>query len=405
MLIGRLRVRIFGHDDARLVLGLIVAAIVVFARPIGTLLDVAREVERTYGLALIPGLIILVVAMLFHLQDRRQSMKTAAVAASAAADHAEARARELEQLATLGQSVSRALDVEAIRDVLLQQLSALVGHASVWMVVRSAAHWEPLIDFSGRKGTSVSDELADRAMAVASDETARVTSVDLDDHTCFPMIAGGETVGVLGVLNRDDPMTPARRRRVAAAAAVIAVSVRNAQLFREVRDNSLRDGLTGLFNRAHALEVIDLELRRARRSQLPLALIMFDLDHFKSVNDRYGHLGGDAVLSTIAGRLKDLLRSSDMKCRYGGEEFLVLMPETPLAGALQVAESLRRDLAATPVLWEDQTIPVSASIGLTASLPGEVDTARFIARADEALYRAKHEGRNCVRVSAESLMV
>jgi diguanylate cyclase (GGDEF)-like protein len=396
---------IFGRDDTRLILGFIVATVVVFARPIGSLLDAARDVERTYGLALIPGLIILVVALLFHLQDRRQSMKTEAAAASAAAEHAEARARELELLAHLGQSVSRALDIEAIRDVLLQQLSAVVGHPSVWVVIRSAAHWEPLVDDQARKGSALHDALADKTMAEVANESHRTTSVDIDDHTCFPMIAGGETVGVVGVHNRDAAMTPARRRRVGAAATVIAVSVKNAQLFREVRDNSLRDGLTGLFNRAHALEVIDLELRRARRSQLPLALMMFDLDHFKSINDRHGHLCGDAVLAAVARRLKDVLRSSDMKCRYGGEEFLILMPETPLAGAQQVAETLRRDLAATPVIWEDQVIPVSASIGLTAARPGEVDTSAFIARADEALYRAKHDGRNCVRVSAESLMV
>jgi diguanylate cyclase (GGDEF)-like protein len=332
-------------------------------------------------------------------------MKAEAAAASAAADHAETRARELEQLAHLGQSVSRALDIEAIRDVLLQELSILVGHASVWVVIRSSGHWEPLIDPDARKGLFLRDELADKAIALTSDDTRRSSSIDIDDHTCFPMIAGGEVVGVIGVVNRDDAMTPARQRRVAAAATVIAVSVRNAQLFRQVRDNSLRDGLTGLFNRAHALEVIDLELRRARRSQLPLALVMFDLDHFKSINDRYGHLCGDAVLGFIATRLKDLLRSSDMKCRYGGEEFLILMPETPLAGAQQVADTLRRELAATPVIWEDQAISVSASVGLTAALPGEVDVSAFISRADEALYRAKRDGRNCVRVSAESLMV
>ena len=127
------------------------------------------------------------------------------------------------------------------------------------------------------------------------------------------------------------------------------MSVKNAQLFREVRENSVSDALTGCFTRGHALEVVDAELRRARRSQMPVSLIMFDLDHFKDVNDRHGHLCGDAVLSAVGKRMKEVLRGSDLKCRYGGEEFLVLLPETPLHGARRVADTLRREIAERPV--------------------------------------------------------
>ena len=95
------------------------------------------------------------------------------------------------------------------------------------------------------------------------------------------------------------PFTKAGDACSLAAATILAVSLRNAELFREVRDNSLRDGLTGCFNRTHALEVIDTELRRARRSHAPVSVIMFDLDHFKEVNDRHGHLAGDAVLAAV----------------------------------------------------------------------------------------------------------
>ena len=122
-----------------------------------------------------------------------------------------------------------------------------------------------------------------------------------------------------------------------------------------MRENSLRDGLTGCFNRTHAIEVIDTELRRARRSQAPVSLIMFDIDHFKEINDRYGHLCGDAVLAAVGARMRDVLRGSDLKCRYGGEEFLVLLPETPLEGAKRVAETLRRELADMQIAWKDET--------------------------------------------------
>ena len=123
-----------------------------------------------------------------------------------------------------------------------------------------------------------------------------------------------------------------------------------------MRENSLRDGLTGCFNRTHALEVIDTELRRARRSQTPVSLIMFDIDRFKDINDRYGHLCGDAVLAAVGARMREVLRGSDLKCRYGGEEFLVLLPETPLEGAKRVADTLRRELAEMPITWKGETI-------------------------------------------------
>jgi diguanylate cyclase (GGDEF)-like protein len=144
-------------------------------------------------------------------------------------------------------------------------------------------------------------------------------------------------------------------------------------LFREVRENSVRDPLTGCFTRGHALEVIDSELRRSRRSQTPVSLIMFDLDHFKDVNDRYGHLCGDAVLSAVGKRMKEVLRGSDLKCRYGGEEFLVLLPETPLHGARRVAETLRREIAERPVPWSGEALMITASFGLAQNIPGEVN--------------------------------
>jgi diguanylate cyclase (GGDEF)-like protein len=100
--------------------------------------------------------------------------------------------------------------------------------------------------------------------------------------------------------------------------------------------------------------------------------------------------------------MRDLLRGSDLKCRYGGEEFLVLLPETALEGAKRVADTLRRELAETAIPWQEATIGITASFGVTTALPSEVDSQALIARADAALYRAKDQGRNCVRLSIES---
>jgi diguanylate cyclase (GGDEF)-like protein len=249
--------------------------------------------------------------------------------------------------------------------------------------------------------------LADRS--VAECERAARRAVDgsatsnAGEDVCFPMVVGGHPVGVLGVVP-DPPVTEPDGVMLAAAAALLGAALKNAELFEIVHENSVRDSLTECFNRRHTLEVIDAELRRARRSGLPLALLMFDLDHFKAVNDQYGHMCGDAVLAAVGQRMK-ALRGSDVKCRWGGEEFLVLLPDTPPAGAQRVAELIRRDLEAHPVRWRvadiEVDIRITASFGLATVTPGESDATAIIARADAALYRAKADGRNRVCVAAE----
>jgi diguanylate cyclase (GGDEF)-like protein len=214
------------------------------------------------------------------------------------------------------------------------------------------------------------------------------------------MIVAGMPEGVLGVAP-EPPLTDHQRSVLSAAAALLAVSLKNSQLLREVRENSVRDGLTNCFNRGHALEVLDAEIRRARRSKLPLSLVMFDLDGFKEVNDRHGHLCGDAVLASIGAKMKSELRGSDLKCRWGGDEFMVILPDTPLGGARQVSENLRRQIEAQTVAWNDDYVKVTASFGITVINPADQDPLIAIARADAALYRAKERGRNNVQVQEQ----
>src|SRR4029078_12593787 len=177
---------------------------------------------------------------------------------------------------------------------------------------------------------------------------------------CVPLVAAGHAVGAIGV-SSNPPLTGADRAALAAAAALLGPSAKNAELYSEVQENSVRDALTGCFNRRHSLEVLDAELRRARRSHGAFSLVMLDLDHFKKINDRFGHLCGDAVLAHVGQRMNAVLRGSDTKCRYGGAAFLVLLPDTPLAGARRVAELLRKDLEQHPVRWNDQILVVTAS--------------------------------------------
>ena len=391
------------RQDLVLLGGLAVALIVLFARPIRYLLDVAREVEQSSGLALVPVLIILTGVFLFHQQGKRMEAKARAAAAEADALQAGTRATEMERLVTFGQALGRSLDLETIRDVVAQHLPKVAGTEDAWVLLRATGQWQALVGTARetRREIERSRELvADQALITDAAWTS--DTIAASAHLCIPMTAGGHPVGVLGIPDAAGPFTPARQRVLAMAGALLAISIRNAQLFHELRENSLRDGLTGCFNRTHALEVLDTELRRARRAQTPVSLIMFDLDHFKDVNDRHGHLCGDAVLAAVGKRMKEVLRGSDLRCRYGGEEFLVLLPETQLEGAKRVADTLRRELADMPVIWKGESVAVTGSFGVTVALPAEIDAKALIARADAALYRAKDQGRNCVRLSRET---
>lgn len=386
--------RLIGRNDLFLLLGLTVALFAIVSRPLGHALAYANDIEESLGLQLLPGLVILAVVFMFHQVRKRHEVRAEALEAAAEARQARARAAEMERLVSFGQALGQSLTQDSIRNAASEYLPALAEGRRAWSMIRSGTDWRRLA-VAGDISLAECERAARRALG----ETRALAAGDRDD-VCFPMIVAGDPVGVLGV-SPDPPLTGHQHIVLAAAAALLTVSLKNAELFQTVHENSVRDALTGCFNRKHAMEVIDGELRRSRRSQLPLSLIMFDLDRFKEVNDRFGHLCGDAVLAAVGQRMHKVLRGSDLKCRYGGEEFLILLPDTTLAGARRVAELLRGELEEHPVRWNDAEVRVTASFGLTAITPGEVDVTAIIGRADAALYRAKENGRNCVCPAAE----
>ena len=392
--------KFFGRQDLLLIAALTTALIIVFSSSISRGLDYAREIERQSGLTLMPALVLLTGAYFIHQLRRRHQVQAQAEAAQAAAAEAQHRADELERLVQFGQSLGNTHDFESIRVAIGQHLPSLTGTDRVWVLVRQGTQWEALSgDTRGAEDVVQWSDLAEQLLVNGPDKTPdQLTPRAIG----FPLIAGGAPMGVLGVRPEGGILGADKRRIIDAAATLLAVSVKNAQLFRDVKENSVRDALTGCFTRGHSLEVIDAELRRARRSQTPVSLIMFDLDHFKDVNDRHGHLCGDAVLAAVGKRMKEVLRGSDLRCRYGGEEFLVLLPETPLHGARRVADTLRREIAERPMPWSGEALTITASFGIAQTMPGEVNVQAVIARADQALYRAKDDGRNCVRIAAES---
>ncbi|MCA9527172.1 MAG: diguanylate cyclase [Myxococcales bacterium] len=181
----------------------------------------------------------------------------------------------------------------------------------------------------------------------------------------------------------------------------LEAEVRAAQ--HELEELAVRDGLTGLCNHRHFQALLQVEFARARRYGSPLACLMLDLDHFKGVNDTWGHPCGDEVLRSLAALLRDGAREVDVLARYGGEEFVLLMPNTDAEGARRAGERICRAVAATPIETSVGSLQMTVSVGAaTDEMGGVLTAADLVQRADEALYRAKRSGRNGVRVAGIS---
>ncbi|OFE12079.1 diguanylate cyclase [Pseudohongiella acticola] len=161
---------------------------------------------------------------------------------------------------------------------------------------------------------------------------------------------------------------------------------------------SRTDKLTGLYNRGYWEECLEQEFKRCQRSKRPSALILFDIDHFKTFNDTHGHTAGDEVLRAVARAIKETQRSTDISGRYGGEEFGLVLPETTQSQAMLVAERLRETIAAATVEWDSTTLQVTVSIGVAEYSDSLKDHQNWLEVSDKALYRAKEDGRNCTKV-------
>lgn len=225
----------------------------------------------------------------------------------------------------------------------------------------------------------------------------------MDEDPTGSLVAAALQVGdrVIGAISVQavipDAYTPDDLDALEMLAATAAIALQNAHHVARVQELATTDPLTGVANRRHFFDLARLEVERSIRYGRPLSLLMFDADHFKQVNDRYGHGVGDEVLRAIASRCRASLREVDVIGRYGGEEFLVLLPETTGAQALQVAERLREAVASEPVQTSAGPVEVQISLGV-ASLPvGQTATVEaLLDQVDQALYGAKAAGRNTV---------
>lgn len=273
-------------------------------------------------------------------------------------------------------------------------------------------------------------DAADQPVAAVADDPAVADAIErafADHHSVFEAgsttlyIAGPDGQEVAAWIQTDRPPSDVERGLVEVFASKIAVSLANVRLYEQLRqynetlEDRVRqrtraleeanqrlellatvDSLTETLNRRRFLELAAQEVSRARRHARPLAALLFDLDHFKAVNDAYGHAAGDQTLRLAAAAARGALRNSDVLARYGGEEFVALLPETDLEGAFAVAERLRAAVAATVIEAGDARISITTSVGVAEWRDDEASLERALARADEALYAAKRTGRNKV---------
>jgi diguanylate cyclase (GGDEF)-like protein len=274
----------------------------------------------------------------------------------------------------------------------------VIGTTSEHVHLILARHLPP---FVGTRRIFLATHLAGRRQVIvpeaAEGERTKPLLIDhAQEWTTFPLRTDDGVVGVIGVEGRR--LGQAMRRRIHLVSPVVAQVLVNAQTVDRLRETSLVDLLTGAATRREGLARLGSELKRAQRTGSAMAVLMLDLDQFKVLNDRFGHATGDAVLTAVGRTLMRTLRASDIRCRWGGEEFLVVLPETDVLRAEVVAGGLLRNIAATTVPTPSGPVGSTVSIGVTTTAPGETDVEAILQRADVALYRAKDAGRSCVRV-------
>jgi diguanylate cyclase (GGDEF)-like protein len=218
---------------------------------------------------------------------------------------------------------------------------------------------------------------------------------------CAPLISRGRTIGVVEIINRlGGRFTQADLEMLLTLVEPCAIAIENAVLFQKTEQLTITDDLTRLFNSRYLNVYIGREIKRCRRHGIPLSVIFLDLDGFKHINDQFGHLAGSRTLAEVGGILAQAVRESDILARYGGDEFVVVLPETPPSGAMVIAERIRRAIE-THCFLEAQGLQarISASFGI-ASYPDHALTPEgLIQKADQAMYRVKERNKNGIELA------
>ena len=299
------------------------------------------------------------------------------------------------------------IDLDEVLARVLEAAAAVRGVDAALVTMAGRADEKPVVATAGLSSEEAEiavagppDGHAARAVTIAYEYPADVDSNgdELIRHgVAVPIPGETGSVGYLVVFSRTPThsFAEADKRSLEDLAGRAGPAIENARRFREARQLADLDALTGLHNRRYFHETLAREVARAHRYDRRLALVIFDLDDFKAINDRIGHLAGDSVLAEVAERVRSVVRSADVACRVGGDEFGIILPESTLADAEQLSHRLQAAVAARPI-GDAGTLQLSAGV---AELGAEDEAARFFERADDALYRAKQSGKSEVAAS------
>lgn len=213
------------------------------------------------------------------------------------------------------------------------------------------------------------------------------------DHVVLPLKIDSDYAGYLAAKGVDE----ADKDKFHILANQFLLGVKRSLLYQKVQELAIIDGLTGILSRRYFLERFAEEMKRSKQFKYNFAFLMVDIDRFKEYNDRYGHLVGDVILKEVARIIKDSLRQIDLVCRYGGEEFSILLTETDKTGAMFAAERIRQSVESRHIRAYDEDLRVTISVGISVFPQQGRDSQELIDKADQALYQAKEAGRNKVR--------
>lgn len=331
-----------------------------------------------------------------------------------------ARALELRMLKDLAETLNQTLPPERALEAGLELVARQVGAISGWFLTLtpeqkaelSAGYMLPtnmeIARQSGRPWAlcaCLKDTLAGQLESprrFACERLAQLQTAHEGEkqHLSIPVRASGVPVGILNlVFPGGRVLDEAEIKMLSALGNQFGGASERTRLFQNVHRLAISDSLTGLYNRRHFLALAEKELERARRYSHPISLAILDIDFFKKINDTYGHLAGDQVLIEVARLCQESIRRIDLSSRYGGEEFVILMPETGPLPARQAMERLRRRIERQEVMTPRGIVRATISVGLTSLVKiEEMPFDRFLDQADLALYQAKKRGRNQVCV-------
>ena len=336
-----------------------------------------------------------------------------------AVEDARKRAEEAETLRKAGAAVAATLHSDEAIDRILEQLSLVVPYdsASVQLLRKNE------LEIVGGRGWEDPKEILGLRFPVPADnpntvvlETGKpyILSDALQAHSSFrkegphghirswlgvPLNVRDEIIGLLAIDSTElNYFTQGHLEMITIFADQVAIALENARLFEEVQNLALTDALTGLYNRRGLFEIGHIEFSRICRLERPFSVIMIDIDHFKRVNDKYGHPVGDQMLIFLASELRSSIRGTDIVGRYGGEEFAIFLSGSDGKAAMELAQRLRATIEKTPFHVGEAEISITLSLGVAEYNENNPNLETMVARADQALYVAKHKGRNQVVV-------